>query len=821
MKKIKSVIAAIVAASVFGGLIFDTEFVKASEGEEAQSITASAEGNADDGSIAWEKYGQTVYNTTTGLMSNRVSSITQTSDGIVWIGTDEGLVAYDGNEFTEYGPFYHFDGINDMITTKEGGVWFATTTYGGAIYLDSRFQHFDDVSELVSNYSTSIAQGNDGVIYVGTLRNMLTINPGSGYTITELAGDEYYYVSSLAAGKELTAAVTVNGDMVFLKDSVQLAKLRLPCVGKASICYVDGYFVVGTSDMKIAVIDENDIASGVCLWLDLSETAYGIGESGINRLFYDNGNRLWVLTDEQIGYFCLGSGDALSLESCPYYTCSFDGFESGFTDMMTDYQGNYWISSSKRGVLLLRSSEFTDELARTGLDTDTINSVIEEDGILYVATDSGIAIVDTDKRENITNELTETFDGERIADIEVYNGRKYIAVYGQGVYDEPGELVVAAAKIKRLQVIDGLLYVLTDEGCFVYDGENVVDVYDENTGMYNTELTSAVYGVFGRQSSDKLYLAGKGAGIFVFTDGVLEENIDENYGLPSKNVNDMAVYNDGFFIATDNGVAFYNGRKAYVPENMPDALANQKCEALFISDGRLYAVCERAVFIVELADIFGKKDGSSSASYEMYDDNAGFFGELTEGGKCFMSSSGRLYLPCGKKIYSYIDTDEGFDISSLKLMIQSVRADQRMVEIIDSGENEYELNLTKDAGKIDILCSVLNFSNQDPYVRYIMPGIDKAYTTVRLSELEHIFYEDIPGGSHVFWFELLGDETDEEGEPVAVQTIKLTINKEKSLLEKLWVRMLLLGSAFGILMYYVLKDKRADNVRKDDNERLG
>lgn len=57
-----------------------------------------------------------------------------------------------------------------MITTKDGGVWFATTTYGGAIYLGSRFQHFDDVSEHASNYATSIAQGNDDVIYVGTLK---------------------------------------------------------------------------------------------------------------------------------------------------------------------------------------------------------------------------------------------------------------------------------------------------------------------------------------------------------------------------------------------------------------------------------------------------------------------------------------------------------------------------------------------------------------------------------------------------------------------------------------------------------------------------
>lgn len=56
---------------------------------------------------------------------------------------------------------------------------------------------------------------------------------------------------------------------------------------------------------------------------------------------------------------------------------------------------------------------------------------------------------------------------------------------------------------------------------------------------------------------------------------------------------------------------------------------------------------------------------------------------------------------------------------------------------------------------------------------------------------------------------------DEDGEPVAVETLKLTINKEKNILERLWVRMVLLGAAFGILMYFVLKD-RNKNINKSN-----
>lgn len=64
-------------------------------------------------------------------------------------------------------------------------------------------------------------------------------------------------------------------------------------------------------------------------------------------------------------------------------------------------------------------------------------------------------------------------------------------------------------------------------------------------------------------------------------------------------------------------------------------------------------VCKTAFFIIELDNIFAGADDNATAAYEMYDENAGFFGELTESGSCFMNEAGRLYLPCGKR---YIHT---------------------------------------------------------------------------------------------------------------------------------------------------------------------
>lgn len=763
----------------------------------------------DDGIMEWQNYSQYIYNTTNGLMSNEVSSVVQSDDGVVWIGTGAGLVGFDGSEFMEYGPFFHFDGVNDIIKTRAGGIWCATTTYGAAVYLGNRFQHFDDVSESVSNYATAIVQGADGRIYEGSLRGMLIIDPDAGYTRTELIGEDYFFTTSLAAGSDMVCGITIDGDVFFLSGDEEAGRIEHAVVGQASVEYADGYFIVGMADGSIGLISENNIDGGILYKLEAPiEGTAGAG-SAVNNFYYEKDARLWVLSDGGIGYYILDNGIE-DLKNSRFIQCTFDDFESGFTDMMMDYQGNYWISSSKRGVLLLRTSEFVDELSQLEYDMDSINSVYEKDGLLYAATDSGIAIVDTEKNVCVESDMTRLYEGKKITDMAYWNGALYTAVYGEGVYDEKGSCVYESTRVNRLEVIDDNLYILTASGCIILYNDGNVSELSEKDGLYNTYITGALVGMFGRKTAERMYLASEGAGIYVFKDGELEEIIDENSGLPSKNVNGFAEYKNGFFIATDNGIAYYDGRKLTELKKLPEVLDGKKCENLFIKDDSLYVVCSDAVCVIGLSELFEKGENGSEAAYQFYDSQSGFFGTVTDGGQAFMDESGRVFIPCGRKIYSYVKSDEQVDISSLKVMLQSVKESGRQVEVVQKGDNEYEVSLAKDAKDIDIFCSVFNFSNADPQVRYIMHGVDKQYTVMRLSELQHILYEELEGGSHIFWFELLGDETDEAGNAVAVQRIVLTINKEKTMLEKLWVKMLLLGAGFSILMYFVFKDRKTD-----------
>lgn len=76
------------------------------------------------------------------------------------------------------------------------------------------------------------------------------------------------------------------------------------------------------------------------------------------------------------------------------------------SDMIQDYEGNYWIASSRVGLLLLTKSKFSDYNLSSGMGECMVNAVYENRGKRYIATDDGLYIYN-DKGEQQVNELTD------------------------------------------------------------------------------------------------------------------------------------------------------------------------------------------------------------------------------------------------------------------------------------------------------------------------------------------------------------------------------------------------------------------------------
>lgn len=72
------------------------------------------------------------YNIENGVSSNSISAILQDSHGYIWLGTDNGLSRFDGNQFAFYqksNPLYsnlHTSYINTLCEINTDELWLGT-----------------------------------------------------------------------------------------------------------------------------------------------------------------------------------------------------------------------------------------------------------------------------------------------------------------------------------------------------------------------------------------------------------------------------------------------------------------------------------------------------------------------------------------------------------------------------------------------------------------------------------------------------------------------------------------------------------------------
>ena len=75
------------------------------------------------------------WTTDNGLPQNTVNKIVQTRGGYIWLATNDGLVRFDGINFTVFNsknlPRLQTNRITDIIESKDGNLWIGTE--GGGV----------------------------------------------------------------------------------------------------------------------------------------------------------------------------------------------------------------------------------------------------------------------------------------------------------------------------------------------------------------------------------------------------------------------------------------------------------------------------------------------------------------------------------------------------------------------------------------------------------------------------------------------------------------------------------------------------------------
>ena len=118
-----------------------------------------------------------------GLPVNRVSSITQSRDGYLWLGTQKGLVRFDGTRFMLVSlptrPEFPGQSVSCLSSSRQGGVWFGVN--GGSIGLHDEYGFASNGADEWAQFGNnvlSIRQASDGAIWAGLDTGLLKVVPG-------------------------------------------------------------------------------------------------------------------------------------------------------------------------------------------------------------------------------------------------------------------------------------------------------------------------------------------------------------------------------------------------------------------------------------------------------------------------------------------------------------------------------------------------------------------------------------------------------------------------------------------------------------------
>jgi signal transduction histidine kinase/ligand-binding sensor domain-containing protein len=302
-------------------------------------------------STSLANYGRQAWAMENGLPQNTVQALAQTQDGFLWLGTETGLVRFDGVEFQTYdrnsSPALPGNDIRCLLATGDGALWIGTNA-GLARWKDGAVKTFATRDGLPGDGILSLSEGNNGKVRVWTEQGP-----------AEMSGDRFQPVTIADAFPR--TALPSPGEY----PGAVLFQAEMP----------NGTFVDGNRSAVVSVRLKAAPAEA-SIYLKVGRELPG---GRIQAVFADREGALWIGTNGGLVRWVKGKVERFPVTD-PLATASI-------LALMEDHEGNLWVGTETGGLDILRDQRFHTLATREGLSSDRITSVVEGGGgTLWVGT---------------------------------------------------------------------------------------------------------------------------------------------------------------------------------------------------------------------------------------------------------------------------------------------------------------------------------------------------------------------------------------------------------------------------------------------------
>ena len=313
------------------------------------------------------QYTRTVWTQEHGLPQDTIRAIAQTTDGYLWLGTDEGLARFDGYEFAVFNKDkgdLPSNSITALAAAPDGSLWIGTTG-GLACYHGRHFRIYTTRDGLPDDGIAALLADHTGAIWIVAGIQLARFQSGKVTTFALGSGIPLDTVRAVAEDRHHTLWVAGYGGIAKRDAAGRFVR------------------VVGApfdSDLAINLLSDRQdhlwIATGKGLYarspsgaLRKYDTRDGLPDPFVRSLWQDRDGNLWAGTN----------GGLSRLQNGRFVAPAVNGSHDPdwVRSIFEDREGNLWVGMNS-GLNRFRDDIFTVYTKSDGLPSDEPTTVYQD-----------------------------------------------------------------------------------------------------------------------------------------------------------------------------------------------------------------------------------------------------------------------------------------------------------------------------------------------------------------------------------------------------------------------------------------------------------
>jgi signal transduction histidine kinase/ligand-binding sensor domain-containing protein len=340
------------------------------------------------------------YGSADGLFAGAIQAMAQDRNGHLWLGSDTGLIRFDGTTFLPWGkrgePPLPGRTVLSLLSARDGSLWVGFSDAGGVTRIrDGQVVHYTAQHGLSADFVFALIEADDGAILAGTRRGLARF------------GGERWEFSGAEEGVPPAAVQALYRDRSRAIWAGTAAGVFRRAPGQRLFRRVSTGVVRVFSEDASGVMWATDPAKGsrrVALEGDTGAVEPALEGTGVSLLHDTRGTR-WVGTDDRGLWTVRSSGERTLVERVG----SPDQVAS---TLFKDREGNVWVGA--RGALVRYfAHSVTMVTSEHGLPSDTVRALeADPDAGVWVA--SGEGLTHLRLAQNAVEHASYRLDGARV-----------------------------------------------------------------------------------------------------------------------------------------------------------------------------------------------------------------------------------------------------------------------------------------------------------------------------------------------------------------------------------------------------------------------